>query len=257
MITAIIQARMSSTRLPKKVLLPLGNKTVLENVINRVRQAKLISNIIVATSVEFADDVLEKFCLEKKINCFRGDSDDVLDRYYQTARQFKVEHICRITSDCPLIDPVVVDKAAGIYLTGKYDYIANNHPIATYPDGLDTEIFSFFALKKTWKEASLPSEREHVTSYIWKNPDKFKIYNLKNNKDLSGYRLTIDEEKDYKLLQAIFSQVKDLTTINIINFLDNDQKTRDINKNIIRDEGYLQSLINDNKLNKNHTKLKL
>ncbi|MFH1428051.1 MAG: glycosyltransferase family protein, partial [Patescibacteria group bacterium] len=224
MITAIIQARMQATRLPNKVLLLLGKKTVLENVIGRVKQANLVNKIVVATSTEIADDQIYNLCKKIKVDCFRGSLNDVLDRYYQAALQYNATDICRITSDCPLIDPKVIDQVIEIYLSKRYDFVSNSHPVATYPDGFDVWVFSFQALKKAWQDAKLPSEREHVTSYIWNNPNKFKIYNLKNKVDQSHYRLTIDEEKDYKLLKRIFSEVKDLTTENILRFLDNNQE---------------------------------
>ena len=245
MITTIIQARISSTRLPEKVLLPLGGKSVLENVVERAKGAGRIGEIIVATSSGKDDDKIVRLCEEKGIKYFRGNLDDVLDRYYQAAKIFKAENICRITADCPLIDPEIIDQVAEEYLKGGYDYAANNHPVATYPDGFDVEIFSFKALEKAWREATLPSEREHVTAYIWNHPDKFKIYNVRNDIDLSSYRLTIDEDKDYELLKKIFKEVTDLTTTNILKFLDEHQDIKNINTGIVRDEGYYKSLKKD------------
>lgn len=245
MINAIIQARMRSTRLPGKVLLPLGGKTVLENVVDRVRQAKLIGRVIVATSTEPADDAIANLCRQKQIDYFRGSHEDVLDRYYQAAKHFGAEHICRITADCPLIDPAVIDETAKQYLAGGYDYASNSHPVATYPDGFDIWIFSFAALEKSWQDAKLPSEREHVTSYIWNHPEKFKILNVKNNLDLSAYRLTIDEERDYQALKLIVEQIKNLTMKNIIDFLDSHEEIKKINAPVERDEGYYKSLKQD------------
>lgn len=253
MITAIIQARMRSTRLPKKVMLPLGDKTILENVVDRVRQAKTIGQVIVATSIEQDDDIIAKLCEEKGIQYFRGSHEDVLDRYYQTAKHFKAEHICRITADCPLIDPAVVDEAVKQYQEGGYDYVSNSHPIATYPDGFDTWVFSFVALEKSWQEAKLPSEREHVTSYIWNHPEKFKIFNVKNKVDWSDYRLTIDENRDYEALKIIVEQVKDLTMENIVRFLDEHREVKKINAPIQRDEGYQKSLEEDKKFKEEQT----
>ena len=240
---------MRSTRLPKKVLLPLGGKTILENVVDRVRQAKTISQIIVVTSNEPDDDAIAKFCEEKEIQYFRGSHEDVLDRFYQAAKQFKAEHICRVTADCPLIDPAVIDEAVKQYIDNGYDYVSNSHPVATYPDGFDTWVFSFAALEKSWQEAKLPSEREHVTSYIWNHPEKFNIFNVKNNVDLSAYRLTIDEKKDYQALKIIVDQVKELTMENIVKFLDEHEEVRKINAPIQRDEGYYKSLEEDKKFN--------
>src|SRR3989338_4457950 len=242
MITTISQARSSSTRLPEKMLLLLGRRTILENVVARVQKAKLVGEIIVATSDSEADDRIAQLCEERGIRYFRGSLDDVLDRYYQAAKHFQAENVCRVTADCPLIDPEVIDLVAKKYLAGGYDYVSNNHPVATYPDGLDVEIFSFRALEKTWREAVLPSEREHITAHIWNHPDKFKIYNVKNDIDLSDYRLTIDKTADYELLKVIFKEVSDRTTPNILKFLNEHQNIKNINAKITRDEGYYKSL---------------
>lgn len=243
---------MQSTRLPNKVLLPLGRKTILENVVDRVSRAKSISQVIVATSTEGADDVIAELCEEKGIKYFRGSHEDVLDRFYQAAKKFKAKHICRITADCPLIDSVVIDEAIEAYEKGGYDYVSNSHPIATYPDGFDTWIFSFSVLEKSWQEAKLPSEREHVTSYIWNHPEIFKNFNIKNGKDLSEYRLTIDEEKDYQALKIIVEKVKDLTMENIIKFLNENPEVKKINAPLERDAGYKKSLKQDEQFIKNN-----
>lgn len=248
MITAIIQARMESTRLPGKVLLPLGEKTILENVIDRIKQAKLIDKVVVATSINPTNDKIAELCERVGVPCFRGSENDVLDRYYQAAKEFGAEHICRITSDCPLIDPLVLDGVAKKYLEGGYDQVSNSHPVATFPDGYDCWIFSFRALEKSWNEAKLPSEREHVTSYMWSHPDKFKIFNLKSDKDLSAYRLTIDTKQDYELLKKVIENVKELTTENIINFLDQHPEIKNINSQNERDAGYKKSLEQDKRV---------
>lgn len=250
MITAIIQARLSSTRLPNKMLLPLNGKTVLENVVDRVKKAKNIDKVIVATSNQPEDIQIENLCKSKKIICFRGDLNDVLDRYYQTAKKYKIKHIARITGDCPLIDSGLIDKVADVYLSNNYDYISTGRIVSTFPDGLDTEIFNFNSLEKTWREAKLPSEREHVTPYIWKNTDKFKVFTVINNIDLGNYRLAIDEEKDYLLIKNIYENVKVLTTENILKYIDKNMNVKIINAEIERDEGYFKSLKEDNRMNK-------
>jgi spore coat polysaccharide biosynthesis protein SpsF len=246
MITAIIQARVRSSRLPRKVLLLLGRKTILENVVERVKNAKYIKKVIVATSDEKSDDEIAQLCKKKKFHCFRGSLNDVLDRYYQAAKKFKIKHICRITADCPLIDPKILDIAAKKYLKGRFDYVSTAYPIATYPDGLDTEIFSFEALEKSWKEAKLSSEREHVTPYIWKNPKLFKVYNIKNDKNLSSFRWTVDEEKDLKFVKEIYKRLDGAGRIfymkDILALLRKNPELIKINKGIVRNEGYLRSL---------------
>lgn len=247
-ITAIIQARFSSTRLPGKVLLLLKDKTMLESVVERVQKAKRVKKIIVITSNEKSDDKIVQLCKKKKIDCFRGSLNDVLDRYYQAAKKFKVKHICRITADCPFVDPQVIDLVAKKYLERKFDYVSNTHP-PTYPDGLDTEIFSFEALEKAWKEAKLKSEREHVCPYIWKNPKKFKIHNVKNNKNFSGMRWTVDEESDLKFVREIYKQLykknKMFYMQDVLDLLKKSPELMEMNKGIIRDEGYFKSLKED------------
>jgi len=207
MITAIVQARTNSTRLPKKVLLKLGSMTVLEQVVRRIKKSKLIKEVIIATTTDKSDDIIANLCHRKKIKFFRGDMNNVLDRYYQAAKHFNLKHICRITSDCPLIDPDIIDLVANRYLQTGVDYISNSRPESTYPDGLDLEIFSFKVLAKTWKEAGLLSEQEHVTPYIWKNPEKFKSLIVKNKTDLSNLRWTLDEPIDYKLIKKIYNKL--------------------------------------------------
>lgn len=240
---------MGSTRLPRKVLLPLGGKTVLEQTIDHVKNAKNISDVIVATSDQSDDDAIYNLCKKIGVECFRGSLDDVLDRYYRTAKKYGAEHICRVTSDCPLIDSSIIDRVAEVYLSGKYDYVSSGRIETTFPDGMDTEIFSFEMLEKAWKEAKLPSEREHVTPYIWEHPEKFKVYHLQNEKDLSYIRLTIDKPADYELFKIIFEKVKNPTLENILSFFKENPEMLKINSGIIRNEGYIKSLEEDKQFN--------
>lgn len=236
---------MSSTRLPGKVLLPLNGNTILEQVISRIKQAKSIGEIIVLTTEDRDDDKICELCAKIDIKFFRGSLNDVLDRYYQAADKFGVKDICRITADCPLVDPDEIDKLAEIYNKGEYDYVANNHPKASLPDGLDCEIFSHNALKRAWQGARLASEREHVTPYIWNHPEMFRNYNYLNPVDLSRYRLTVDEPADYEMLKAIFANVKELKLANIVDYIRGNPSVARLNDGIIRDSGYFQSLKND------------
>jgi len=245
---AIIQARISSTRLPGKVLKKIEGKTVLEHVINRTKAAKNISDVVVATTVKKEDIKIVQLCANLGISVFRGSENDVLDRYYQAARLFKAEHIVRITSDCPLIDPMVIDQVIELYFRKKADY-ASNTMIETYPDGLDTEVFSFKTLKMAWENAKLSSEREHVTPYIRKNPNILKLVNLKCNIDLKNKRWTIDESKDFEFIKTIYKNLYHKNALfgmkAILNFLKKYPEIEEINKNIIRNEGYLKSLKED------------
>jgi spore coat polysaccharide biosynthesis protein SpsF (cytidylyltransferase family) len=249
-VLAVIQARMGSTRLPGKMLLPIvSKKGALELMLERVERAETIHKIVVATPISPNDNGLVELC--KRLGCeyFRGDETDVLDRYYKAALAFgSPEVIVRLTGDCPLHDPVIIDKVVNCFLNSKADYVSNVDP-PTYPDGLDTEVFSFSALEKAWKEARLKSEREHVTSYMRKHADAFKIINVECEKDLSGQRWTLDEKKDYELIEHIY---KSLYVKNpafgmeeILGFLAEHPELEAVNRHISRNEGYQKSLKED------------
>ena len=192
MIGCIIQARMGSKRLPGKVMMRVDKQNPsIFYTLNQLKFCKKINEIVVATSTNKEDDMLVDYLEKNKINIFRGKFDDVLDRYYQCAKEKHYDNIIRITADCPLIDPVIVDSVIDKFEKSKVDYTSNVHP-RTFPDGYDVEVFSFTAIENAWKNATLPSEREHVTPYIWKNPEKFSINNYQNNKNLSGNYLIED-----------------------------------------------------------------
>jgi len=245
MITAIIQARFSSTRLPGKILLPLGDTTILGHTVRQAKKAKRIGRIVVATSDESSDDATEKHCQEVGVDVFRGSLGDVLDRFYHAALAHSATDICRITADCPVIDPTVIDRAAAEYEKGAYDYISTGRSGTMFPDGMDTEIFSFAALERAWREAKLKSEREHVTPYIWKHPEMFRVGEVKNERDLSHVRLTVDEPEDYEVLKKIVAEVRPLTMNAMVKYLAAHPEVAAINRSIIRDEGYAKSLQED------------
>jgi len=246
-IIAIIQARINASRLPGKVLKKIKGKTVLEHVINRVKAAKSLDDVIVATTVKKEDLEIVKLCANLGISIFCGSEDDVLDRYYQTARLFKTDHIIRITSDCPLHDPRVIDLVVKNYVEGNYDYVTNTLEY-TFPDGLDVEVFSFAALKNSWKNAKLPSEREHVTPYI-KKSKKFKKKNVYSEKKYPLYRLTLDYKEDYQFIKEIYKGInKEMFYLDdIIDFLGTKQQLLKINQHFKMNEGYLKSLEADKK----------
>lgn len=202
----IIQARTGSNRLPKKVIKKIEGKTVLEHVVERAKIIKNGNKVILATTDKKDDDILEKIAKELNINVFRGSENDVLDRYYKTAKLFNIDPIVRITADCPLIDPKIIEKVIKFYIQGDYDYVSNVRPVS-YPDGQDVEVFSFKTLEKTWNEAKLDFDREHVVDYIWKNPQTFRIGNVANNKDISSIRLTLDEKEDMILIKKIYKEL--------------------------------------------------
>ncbi len=245
---AIIQVRMSSTRLPGKVLKKLNGITVLESLLNQLNYSKLLNDKIIATTSNSEDDVIFNFCKSKEIKCYRGSQDDVLDRYYNCAKKFSINTIIRITSDCPLMDPHVVDAVINFYNDGKYDYV-NNFYKKSYPSGTEVEVFSFATLEKTWKNASKPSEREHVTSYIYNNPDKFTIGCLKYKNNISHFHWTVDRKEDLELVRVLFSKIskKPILLEDILEVLKTDPSIIEINKMTDPDEGYLKSIENEKK----------
>jgi spore coat polysaccharide biosynthesis protein SpsF len=249
-IIAIIQARMSSTRLPGKVLMPLAGKPVLEHVVRRLQTCKTITGIVVATSTGKSDDAIQAWCEKEGVHCYRGSLDDVLDRYYQAAKLYKADAVVRITADCPAIDPVIVDEVVMGFLAGGYDYYGLS---GEFPDGLDCTVFSFAALERTWREATLKSEREHVGPYVEKHPELFKLGGYKKFTGLSHHRWTLDEPRDYEFLQAVFARLyrgaSPFLAAEILAFLDKEPEIMTINSNIIRNEGYLKSLAEDGKTN--------
>jgi len=208
MTECIIQARMGSSRLPGKTLMKLDEtKTTLDFVINQLSFSKLIDRIVIATTSLDEDNVIEKKAKELGIDCFRGSKNDVLDRYYRCAKQFEMKTIVRITADCPIIDPTIVDKVIEQFHSGDYDY-ATNTIFRTYPTGTDVEIFSFQSLEKSWHEAKLSSEREHVTPFLRNKNSGFKIKNVENEENVSHLRWTLDMNEDLILIREIVSKIK-------------------------------------------------
>jgi spore coat polysaccharide biosynthesis protein SpsF len=210
MIGCIIQARLGSTRLPKKVLLPVNlSDSILSFGIKQIQQSTLIDKLIIATTELPEDDELVNYIKKLNIPVFRGNSVDVLDRYYQCAKKFSFSVIVRITSDCPLIDPIIVDEVISNFINNKnlFDYASNVHPQRTFPHGSDIEIFTFKALETAWKEAKKSSEREHVTPYLYNNK-KFKLFNHISKNDLSNFRWTVDYLEDLDLVRQIISKIK-------------------------------------------------
>ncbi len=206
----IIQARVGSTRLPKKILLKVQDKELLIHVVERVLNAKKIDQVIIATTTKPGDDLVVKL-IEKysnnRVMVFRGSEEDVLDRYYRAAENSNSDIIVRITSDCPLIDWELIDLMVSKFVDGHYDYVSNVLTKRTFPRGLDVEVLSFGALKRMWESCTLEKHREHVTSYIRENPSLFKTLNIEQERDLSGLRWTVDEEDDLKLVRIIYNEL--------------------------------------------------
>lgn len=206
MITAIIQARMSSTRLPRKVMIEFSGNTLLGHIIERISSSKLISRVVVATSVNNANDELVHWLTKRDIEHFRGSENDVLNRYYEAAKWASAKHIARITSDDPFKDPDIIDRVGGMYLNEKLDFAYNNKP-PSFAEGLDTEIFSFAALERANTNAVDPFEREHVTQHFYRNPLIFRQQNLSSPVDYSHLRWTIDTEEDLAMARAVYENL--------------------------------------------------
>ena len=244
---------MSSTRLPGKVLMKLDKKhTVLDYLINQLKHSKLLGKIIIATTNLEEDNAIVNFAKKNKIEYFRGESDDVLDRYYQCAKNFSSDNILRITADNPLVDPTVIDDLIINYQKSSCDYASTNLA-RTYPFGIDAEIFSFNTLEKTWKNAILPSEREHVSPYMKKNSKIFKQFNLRNKIKVPLVRLTIDREVDLELFRIVISKITDRPILmnNILELYNNEPKLFEINSHMDPLEGYNKSLKYDKEFLKN------
>lgn len=240
-IVAIIQARMGSTRLPGKVLLEIAGKPMLVWDMERIQRAKKIDEIVIATTTKSADDKIISLCREYGWNYFRGSEDDVLDRYYRAALEYKGKAIVRITSDCPLIEPTLIDQVIDKYISEEpdVDYVSNNYPLRTYPRGLDTEIISFSALERCWKEDTNPLFREHVAAaYIADNADKFRIFEVNNDRNLSSMRWTVDTPEDFEFVSQVYHHFGDMvfSWTDILDLLKKHPELQEINKNIKQKE---------------------
>lgn len=241
---------MGATRLPGKVLLPLGGSTALEAELARVRKARRIDKILVATTTEGRDDQLAEHLQKIGQEYFRGSEEDVLDRYYQAAKAAGAranDAIVRLTADCPLIDPVVIDLVVQTYLDGNYDFVSNSLEPYSYPDGMDVEVFSFANLERAAREARLPSHREHVTFYFWENPDKFKIHYCQYKKNWSRYRLTLDTAEDYELIKRVPAN---LSMEEIVRFLDQNPAIKNINAAVQHNAGWQSAFKKDEEIHK-------
>jgi len=235
-IVAIVQARMGSSRLPRKVLKDLGGATVLDRVLNRLGRSRLIQESLVATTIEPADDAIVEHCERTGRKVFCGSEQDVLDRYYQAAKYVNADVVVRITSDCPVIDPEVTDATVHAFLDRHADY-ASNVLVRTYPRGLDTEVMTVQALERAWRESTKPYEREHVTPYIYENPQEFKLHGIENDTDCSGHRWTVDTPEDLQLLRAIYERFggrDDFGWREVLKLVESDPSLAEINRNVVQ-----------------------
>ena len=247
-VLAIVQARMSSSRLPGKVLRPLLGQPMLERQIERLRRSKGIERLIVATSTDGSDHPIEQLCIRIGLPCFRGSLNDVLDRYYQAACRFGGEVIVRLTGDCPLIDPEIIDRGIAFFLEGAYHYVSNTIE-RTFPIGLDTELFRIADLREAWSLAVLPSEREHVTPYFHNHPEKYTIGQFRHSENLSHHRWTVDEPADFEFVsrvyEALYPSNPCFTTAQVLELLRRRSDLTKINYDIVHGAGWTKSLMAD------------
>ncbi|RDW20775.1 cytidylyltransferase domain-containing protein [Oceanobacillus chungangensis] len=238
-VIGIIQARMTSTRLPGKVMKTVNGTTLLEYQLERVKRSKRLDQIIVATTNNGTEQPIVDLCRDLNITIYQGSEEDVLERYYQTAKKHHADIIVRMTSDCPLIDPKVIDKIIKFYLDNNYDYVSNTQ-IRSFPRGMDTEVFSMDNLEAAYLKASEDYEKEHVTPYFYLNPNLYSIGQFVSKPDTSKYRLTVDTEEDFELISTLIKElypVNPLFTLNdIIEEMQNQPHLIDINKHIVQKE---------------------
>jgi len=244
-VVTIIQARLGSSRLPGKVLLPLAGKELLVRMVERVQRASLCGSIIVAMTDNPADSAIENICRRENFLFFRGHETDLLDRHFQVASQFQADAVVKIPSDCPLIDPLIIDKVISFFLESykksweqHFDYVSNLHP-PSYPDGNDVEIMPFEVLATAWREGNKDFEREHTTPFIWEQPHRFRLGNVKWETGLDfsmTHRWTIDYPEDYRFINAIYDRLYDkkpgFGLQDILALLEKEPRLMEINKSL-------------------------
>lgn len=238
-VNAFIQARMSSSRLPGKVLTNIVDKPMLQHIVERLRNAKMINEVVVLTSNEHSDDAISTFCDSHHIACFRGSLNDVLNRFYMASQIYPADHIVRITADCPLVDSELVDDIVAKHLAAKADFTSNCHP-AMYPDGLDVEVMKASALHSAQSQADTAHQREHVTPFLFTHQEQFLCVNYDAPTELPLLRLTVDHPEDLTLIKKIYSVLYPLdTNFNLqktLNLLAENPTWLDDNKQFSRNE---------------------
>lgn len=241
---------MGSSRLPGKVMLKACGKPLLELMIERVRYSKRMDKIIVATSTKEKDNVIENFCRFLGIECFRGSEEDLLSRYKMAADAVRADVIVRLVSDTPLMDPLVIDKVVETFVMNDYDFVSNFFPFPrTFPDGYSVEVFNLQTLNEAYREAKRPSDREHMTFFIWRRPERYSIYRVDHEKDLSKYRLNLDYKEDYFVIKSIFEALypknPHFTLEDIINWLDSHPEISKVNSKIKPYQNIIKSFEKD------------
>ena len=245
-VLGILQARVSSSRLPGKVLKPILGRPMLLHQLDRVRRARSLDALVVATSTEPDDDAIETLCASAGVGCFRGSLNDVLDRFYQAARSYDAQIIVQLTGDCPLADPALIDRVVEFFVTGGFD-IAGAAP--SFPDGLDVAVFRFAMLEYAWTHAVRPSDREHVSQFIVRQPERFRVRGYESDVDLSHLRWTVDDPEDFELVRRIYEALYPanpaFTTKDILDLLAAQPALSELNRRFRRNEGLERSLATD------------
>jgi spore coat polysaccharide biosynthesis protein SpsF len=249
-ILAITQARYGSSRLPAKILKDVNGKSLLEIHLERILKSRMITKLKVATTKEEGASIIIDIANRLNVESYQGPTDDVLARFYETAKPESPDYVVRLTSDCPLIDPEVIDKVIKVCIETESDY-ASNTLSPTYPDGVDVEVFKYSALEKAYNEAGLKSDREHVTPYIWRNSSfkggkLFKSVNVENSVDYSRSRITVDTIEDFLLVKALIEKLgTEKSFIEYVSYLENHINIKVLNNQHVRNEGYDKSILND------------
>lgn len=236
---------MGSTRLPGKSLTDIAGQSLLAHVIDRVSASAHVQQIVVATTTGPEDNAIEQLALEKQVACYRGSPTDVLDRYYQAAKRAQADVIIRITADDPFKDPDVIDLVASSLLADPANDYASNTLEPTFPEGMDVEVFRFMALERAWREARLPSEREHVTPYLWKHPEIFRLVNVRHREDHSKLRWTLDYDEDLRFAREVYHRLyhgQVFKMNEILRLLKEEPQLAAINTGFQRNAGYNQSV---------------
>lgn len=243
-ILAVLQARYSSTRLPGKVLKPILGRPMLALQIERILQSRRVHDLILATSDQPDDDPVAALARQMGVGCYRGSLHDVLDRFYQAAAPRQPAHVVRLTGDCPLLDSGVLDAVIDRHLACDADYTSNVLEY-TFPDGLDVEVFRFYALAEAWREATLPSQREHVTPFINQQPDRYRVVHYRSEQDWSSMRWTVDEPEDFELVRRVYESLypvnRQFSLMDVRALLQANPDWLRLNQHFIRNEGLLKS----------------
>ncbi len=235
---AIVQGRMASSRLPGKILQEIDGKPMLAWVVDQARKAHRIDEVLVATTSDPSDDPVAEFCQRRAVACYRGSMHDVLDRFYQAARQAQADVVVRFTADCPLLDPQLVDLVVAEFLNSGADFAANRLPppfTRTYPIGLDTEVASFAALERAWKEATAKHDREHVMPYLYELDGRFKVVRVEYPQDFGWMRWTVDTAQDMELIRQVAARLQgrpDFTWLDVVAIFEREPELAQINASV-------------------------